>query len=100
MLDAIVLVVGVWAGVGSPAVRTAVDAEPPSDREVLRALPPAPRGIPAVYECYRDDVVIVKTRLKSEPAGTVFVGGLRLVLTEGHWECSVYYTETMRAEFP
>ncbi len=37
--------------------------DPPSDQEVLRAMPRVPRGVPYVYETFRDDIVIVKNRL-------------------------------------
>ena len=61
-------------------------AAPPADADadVLRALPKA-ASVPGVLEVWRDDVVIVKNRLK---AG------------EGHWECVAYYTETVQLAFP
>ena len=37
--------------------------DPPSDQEVLRAMPRVARGVPYVYEEFRDDIVIVKNRL-------------------------------------
>src|SRR4051812_10520423 len=37
--------------------------DPPSDREVLRALPQKIRGVPYVYEEFRDDMTIVKNRI-------------------------------------
>ncbi len=35
----------------------------PSDAEVLRAMPRVPRGVPYIYETFRDDIVIVKNRV-------------------------------------
>ena len=35
----------------------------PSDQEVMRALGRVPRGVPYVFETFRDDIVIVKNRL-------------------------------------
>jgi hypothetical protein len=65
-----------------PAGRRAA-ADPPSDRDVLRALPKRMRGVPHVEETH-DDVVIVKNRLADRP----------------RWECAVYYTETIRLAWP
>jgi hypothetical protein len=93
MLYAIGLAVGIWVGSGVAA------ANPPTDAEVLRAMPQLTRGIPLVFEMFRDDIVIVKNCLKSSPA-EVTVFGLRLPLVNAHWECSVYYTETLQSDFP
>jgi hypothetical protein len=92
MFCAIGLAVGIWAGSG-------VAANAPTDAEVLRAMPRVTRVIPFVAEMFRDDIVIVKNRLKSGPA-EVTVLGLSLPVVSTHWECSVYYTETVASEFP
>ena len=62
MLCAIGLAVGIWAGSG------VVAANPPSDREVLRAMPRVPRDVPFVFAVLRNDITIVKNRLASRPA--------------------------------
>ena len=75
--------------------------DPPTDAEVLRALPPAAANIKKLYEVFRDDVVIVKNRLvnKLEPPRIYpKIGVARL--WHQHWECTVYYTETIRSEYP
>ena len=85
-------------------VATAVSASqgPPSDAEVLRALPPAIRGVPFVVGDFRDDVVIVKNLLKKGTVGPQVnvpgVGPARVV--EAHWECVAYYTHTIEFGFP
>lgn len=75
--------------------------DPPSDREVLRSLPKGIRGVPYVYEEFRDDIVIVKNRIVDKidpPRFFPLVGMARL--HHCHWECAVYYTETIQSAYP
>jgi hypothetical protein len=84
------------------ALAQAAAVQPPSDARVLRAIPPVPRGVPFVYEEFRDDILIVKTRVgeaKTGPCVLVpLLGPARVV--ESHWECAVYYTQVVRAVVP
>lgn len=75
--------------------------DPPSDREVLRLMPRVKRGIPFVYEEFRDDVQIVKNRLvdKIDPPRFFPLIGMAQ-LHHCHWECVVYYTETVQSSYP
>lgn len=73
----------------------------PSDAEVLRAMPRVPRGVPYVYETFRDDVVIVKNRLVDKidpPRFFPLVGPAQL--HHCHWECVVYYNELIQSDYP
>lgn len=73
----------------------------PSDQEVLRALGRPPRGIPYVYETFRDDIVIVKNRLVDKidpPRFFPLVGPAQL--HHCHWECVIYWTETCQSDYP
>ena len=75
--------------------------DPPSDGEVLRAMPRVARGIPYVYEEFRDDIVIVKNRLVDKidpPRFYPLVGWARL--HHCHYKCTVYYTETRYSHYP
>jgi len=75
--------------------------DPPSDQEVLRAIPRVPRGVPYIYEEFRDDIVIVKNRLVDKidpPRFFPLVGPAQL--HHCHWECVVYYTETIQSDYP
>lgn len=75
--------------------------DPPSDQEVLRAMPRVPRGVPYVYETFRDDIVIVKNRLVDKidpPRFFPLVGPAQL--HHCHWECIIYYTETVQSDYP
>ena len=75
--------------------------DPPSDQEVLRAMPRVPRGVPYIYEEFRDDIVIVKNRLVDKidpPRFFPLVGPAQL--HHCHWECVIYYTETVQIDYP
>lgn len=75
--------------------------DPPGDREVLRAMPRVPRGVPYVYETFRDDVQIVKNRLVDQidpPRFYPLVGMAQL--HHCHWECVVYYNELVQSSYP
>jgi hypothetical protein len=75
--------------------------DPPSDREVLRALPKQVRGVPYIYEEFRDDYTIVKNRIvdKIDPPRFFPLVGLAQ-LHHCHWECGVYYRETIQSSYP
>lgn len=75
--------------------------DPPSDGEVLRALPKGVRGVPYVYEEFRDDIVITKNRAvdKIDPPRFFPLVGMAQ-LHHCHWECAVYYTETIMSSEP
>jgi hypothetical protein len=73
----------------------------PSDGEVLRAMPRVPRGVPYVYETFRDDIVIVKNRLvdKIDPPRQFPLVGMAQ-LHHCHWECVIYYNELVQSDYP
>jgi hypothetical protein len=75
--------------------------DPPSDQEVLRAMPRIPRGIPYAFETFRDDIVVVKNRLvdKIDPPRFFPLVGMAQ-LHHCHWECIIYYTETVQSDYP
>ena len=75
--------------------------DPPTDGEILRAMPRVARGVPYIYEEFRDDIVIVKNRLVDKidpPRFFPLVGPAQL--HHCHWECVVYYTETIQSDYP
>ncbi|HET6573827.1 MAG TPA: hypothetical protein VFG68_09515 [Fimbriiglobus sp.] len=75
--------------------------DPPSDREVMRSLPKRLRGVPYVYEEFWDDIAIVKNRIvdKIDPPRFMPLVGMAQ-LHHCHWECAVYYTETIQSSQP
>src|SRR5205823_96976 len=73
----------------------------PSTREVLRAMPRVTRGIPYVYEEFRDEVRVVNEPIKDTidpPRFYPLIGPARL--HHCHWRCTVYYTETVESSYP
>ena len=75
--------------------------DPPSDQEVLRSLPKGIRGVPFVYEEFRDNIVVVKNRIvdKIDPPRFFPLIGMAQ-LHHCHWECAVLYTETIQSANP
>jgi hypothetical protein len=75
--------------------------DPPSEAEVLRAMPHIPRGIPYVYETFRDDIRIVSERLVDRidpPRFFPLVGPAQV--HHCHWKSIIYYTETVESGYP
>jgi hypothetical protein len=75
--------------------------DPPSDGEVHRAMPRVARGVPYLYEEFRDEVQIVKNRMVDTidpPRFYPLVGMAQL--HHCHWECVVYYKETVQSSYP
>jgi hypothetical protein len=78
-----------------------VGDDAPSDQEVLRAMPRVPRDTPYALETFRDDINIVKTKILDRldpPREYPTIGTARL--RHQHWECTVYYTETVQSDYP
>ena len=84
-----------------PGFPAPICEDPPSDGEVLRAMPRVPRGVPYVYEVFRDNIVIVKNKLVDKidpPRFFPLVGPAQL--HHCHWECVIYYDELIQSEHP
>lgn len=75
--------------------------DPPSEQEVLRAMPRVARGVPYVFEEFRDDIQIVSERLVDKidpPRFFPLVGPAQL--HHCHWKCTIYYRETKQSSYP
>jgi len=75
--------------------------DPPSQSEILRAMPHVTRGVPYVYEEFRDDVQIVTERIVDKidpPRFFPLVGPAQL--HHCHWKCTIYYVETVESGYP
>ena len=75
--------------------------DPPSEQEVLRAMPRVSRGVPYFYEEFRDDTQIVTERLVDKidpPRFFPLVGPAQL--HHCHWKCTIYYKETVQSSYP
>ena len=75
--------------------------DPPTDLEVLRVLKAPVRGVPFVYEEFRDEIVVQSTRIVDKidpPRFFPLVGWAQL--HHCHWECAVYYNELIQSSYP
>ena len=86
----------IMEGVPPPACEDA-----PSEPEVLRALGRPARGVPYVYEEFRDNIRIISERLvdKIDPPRFYPLVGLAQ-LHHCHWKSTIYYTETIQSDWP
>ena len=75
--------------------------DPPDPQAVLRALPHPVRGIPYIYEEFRDQTEIVTERIvdKIDPPRFFPLVGLAQ-LHHCHWKCTLYYIETIESMWP
>lgn len=75
--------------------------DPPDRAEILRTMPPVARGIPYVYEEFRDDIEFTVEKLVDRidpPRFYPLIGPAQL--HHCHWKCTVYYTETVESCHP
>ena len=75
--------------------------DPPDQAEILRCMPRVTRGIPYIYEEFRDDIEFAVEKLvdKVDPPRFIpLIGPAQL--HHCHWKCTVYFTETVDAIFP
>src|SRR5262249_23132142 len=77
--------------------------DPPDEATILRAMPHVTRGVPYVYEEFRDDIQFVVQKLPGSdridpPRFYPLIGPAQL--HHCHWKCTIYYTETVESMFP
>src|SRR5262249_5997522 len=73
----------------------------PDEQEILRAMPRVTRGVPYVYEEFRDEVEFAREKLVDHidpPRCFPLIGPAQL--HHCHWKCTVYYTETVESCYP
>jgi len=73
----------------------------PDLAEILRAMPRVARGVPYIYEEFRDDINFTTEKLVDTidpPRFVPLIGPAQL--HHCHWKCTVYYTETMESSYP
>jgi hypothetical protein len=73
----------------------------PDDARVLRALDHVARGVPYFYEEFRDNVEVVKERIKDTidpPRFFPLIGPAQL--HHCHWKCTITYDETVESGYP
>ena len=75
--------------------------DPPDQQEILRAMPRVTRGIPYIYEEFRDDIEFTVEKLVDHvdpPRFIPLIGPAQL--HHCHWKCTVYFTETIDSSYP
>ncbi len=75
--------------------------DPPDRQAIMRALPRPTRGIPYIYEEFRDDVEFTVEKLADvidPPRFFPLIGPAQL--HHCHWKCTVYYSETVESSYP
>jgi hypothetical protein len=75
--------------------------DPPTAEEILRALPRVTRGIPYIYEEFRDDYTFVIEKLvdKIDPPVYIPLVGPAQV-HHCHYKCTVFYRERIQSSYP
>ncbi len=75
--------------------------DPPTERHILNVLPRVTRGVPYIYEEFRDNYRFSVERIKDVIDPVRFyplVGPAQL--HHCHYKCTVYYTETRESAYP
>jgi hypothetical protein len=75
--------------------------DPPDEQQILRAMPRVTRGVPYIYEEFRDDIEFTTEKLVDKvdpPRFFPLIGPAQL--HHCHWKCTVYYTETIDSSYP
>lgn len=75
--------------------------DPPDQQEILRAMPRVARGVPYIYEEFRDEIEFSVEKLVDRidpPRFIPLIGPAQL--HHCHWKCTVYYTETIESSYP
>lgn len=73
----------------------------PDEAMVLRAMPHVTRGVPYIYEEFRDDIQVVNERLVDKVDPVRFfplVGPAQL--HHCHWKSTIYFNETIESGYP
>ena len=75
--------------------------DPPDQQEILRAMPRVTRGVPYIYEEFRDEIEFTVEKLVDRvdpPRFFPLIGPAQL--HHCHWKCTVYFTETIESSYP
>jgi hypothetical protein len=75
--------------------------DPPDQQQILRAMPRVTRGVPYIYEEFRDDIDFTVEKLVDKvdpPRFFPLIGPAQL--HHCHWKCTVYFTETIESCYP
>ena len=75
--------------------------DPPDEAAILRAMPRIARGVPYIYEEFRDNIETSAERIVDKidpPRFFPLVGTAQL--HHCHWKCTIFYDETAESGYP
>jgi hypothetical protein len=75
--------------------------DPPDRAAILRAMPRVTRGVPYIFEEFRDNIEFTVEKLSDlidPPRFFPLIGPAQL--HHCHWKCTVYYDETLESGYP
>ncbi len=75
--------------------------DPPAEEEVIKVLPKVARGVPFVYEEFRDDFTVVVELIadKIDPCAFIpLIGPAQL--HHCHYKCTVYFKQRISSDYP
>jgi len=75
--------------------------DPPDKASILRTMPRVARGVPFIYEEFRDAIETTSEKLVDHmdpPRFYPLIGPAQL--HHCHWKCTIYYTETIVSSWP
>lgn len=84
-----------------PPGYTPVCEDPPDRAAILRAMPRVTRGVPYIYEEFRDDIEFKVEKLVDRvdpPRFFPLLGPAQL--HHCHWKCTIFFTETVESSYP
>jgi hypothetical protein len=73
----------------------------PDEQEIMRAMPRVTRGVPYIYEEFRDDIEFAWEKLVDRidpPRFYPLIGPAQL--HHCHWKCTMFFTETVESMYP
>ena len=75
--------------------------DPPDPQTINRAMPRVARGVPGIYEEFRDDIDYAIEKLVDRVDNPRFYPLIGMAqLHHCHWKVTVYYTETITVGYP
>jgi hypothetical protein len=75
--------------------------DPPDRAEILRTMPRVARGVPYIYQEFRDDMEFTVEKLVDKidpPRFFPLIGPAQL--HHCHWKCTIYFSETIESSYP
>jgi hypothetical protein len=84
-----------------PPGYTPICEDEPDRAQILRAMPRVTRGVPYIYEEFRDDIEFKVEKLVDRvdpPRFFPLVGPAQI--HHCHWKCTVFFTETVESLYP